>query len=1806
MITSAPESQAHNFVSSAQEGIDPRTGLFSWAFPLATLSASENQAPFLPLALSWSPLNSDNRYGLGTGFSLGMTVFDDSVRPGRLLLSSGEQYRVDSSLNHELSLRQCPLPTFRLRKVTVPEGKAQLHIEHKDGNTEILEEQTHSVWLPVRLVAPSGRYLSLVWARYQGGNTLTGVYDETNRQLYRCTPGDASVVTVWPDTDETLNLKLYTRNGYLSKIQNVSLATEPMIWSLEWEESEALRLPGNVCPLKSVVTPTGLKHSVTWTAGKMRFNTRYGAGGMPAVTKSRLIPGGGLPAQEATYRYSADSRNPGDDETVLDHNWLGYGAAFSDSEYDTDNDNLLSLSRPYHYWSEVTLKGEGDTPDTRVLRTYNRFHLMTEEKTWHTGRDCIYTQIVEYHADESRPLAKQQAIWAFPKVVTQTWSKGSQSRTAVSQWEYDAHTGNLLKQIAPDGTTTTMTYYPADGEHGKCPADPHGFERCLKSKTVTLVRSAYGDEPVVREEYTYTDIAAGAVKRQQAVVMPLIVSVFAYLKEGTQEAQTARSVTTFSYQDSDVTARDFGRVKTTVNAVHNDLHPEHPYETETVLSLTYDTTTHIQTRVSLFRARTNAVDPDFTAQELRVSRKTSGLSGRLISQTDAAGNTVSYDYDELGRPKEKILHPDNKAYQQVGQISYVAKDALNRQQIIHTDPMSRRQRTTFDALGNVLLREAQDMDGPDAQVNDWVTLSEYSYDSRGQVLSATTSDWLRHDGGGEGPLPALKTRVKFTVVPKRDDWGLVASSAGSDGLMYHSMTDPIACTATTWTTGTDGKDTPRTIRYYDPKTGHLMKVAVFNTGNDLQRNVPYSTVTQDCDGAGRLRKSTDPLGNVTTFTYDMYGRVDRTTLPDGAIVRRTWAPFSTAALPVSISVTDPDTKITTVLGRQRFDALGRVVSTTAAGRTTTLTYEADLTKRPNKNWITGPDGVVSETESDPLLGNAMTTRTVRDGKGSLADVKQMFRYNTLTGQLMEAREGNTVIQQAWRPSGTARWSGQQIADGQMLKSLAVHSLSGRLQQVTGVDENIRVYTRETDGPGAGRVSQVSDGKNLSVTMRYDTLLRISGWTATDLKGGHRLVVEITLDEYGRESVRTLTHSNGEVRTLTQTWSINGQLKTRTLVRSLNQGEPETLRAEVFTYDIRSRLKTYQVTGSQLPRDTHGNALVRQHFTFDALSNIRTCETTLDKAGDGAVITATYGYAAHDPCQLRSVTCDKTQYGYRNLSFSDNDYDKAGRLLKDEAGRRLYYDASGRLVRVDNGSGQAVGNYGYDAGDRLAWQRVDRTQQLHRLYYRGSRLVNEWVSPQGQAQDAEKDTLIRLTGVSQSTGKGGQESLLLQGRDGKGSLLTGYDGHVRDYAYGPYGQGSRTEHGSEKQTESVRGWNGEREDPATGVTHLGNGYRAYNPALMRFHCPDSLSPFGEGGINAYAYCAGDPINHSDPTGHLSWRGWLAIGMGILAVVVGVVTLGLGAAGCIALGVMAASIAVLDVASAALAKASGALEERDPALSEKLGWASLGLGVPGIVFGGVKLVQGGISLLRSSDSMYTSMVGNMLRASRDAEAASSGSRVSMIKAAATQGARVAPLASAARGGYSAEQTAHWDRIAIRGLGIGRLPGGVRQVYGLGFLAGRVVAQNIEHYGETLKTLSPIYTDAAEKSVADQIVGALNASRKNVHAVLRLNDNGSDFIERFFARTGALSKLNERLPLRGYTRRAIREAFKSEVAKLPEIMQSRFTEGDRLIALQDVHPFTERYTNAFNQPLMLPDLAFDNLQPDYVWQWHWPLMQ
>lgn len=85
--------------------------------------------------------------------------------------------------------------------------------------------------------------------------------------------------------------------------------------------------------------------------------------------------------------------------------------------------------------------------------------------------------------------------------------------------------------------------------------------------------------------------------------------------------------------------------------------------------------------------------------------------------------------------------------------------------------------------------------------------------------------------------------------------------------------------------------------------------------------------------------------------------------------------------------------------------------------------------------------------------------------------------------------------------------------------------------------------------------------------------------------------------------------------------------------------------------------------------------------------------------------------------------------------------------------------------------------------------------------------------------------------------------------------------LQEMAYSPYG------HRLASQAKSLLGFNGQRIDPLAQGYHLGNGHRVYSPARMRFNSSDALSPFGKGGINAYGYCGGDPVNKVDPTGQM---------------------------------------------------------------------------------------------------------------------------------------------------------------------------------------------------------------------------------------------------------------------------------------------------------------------------------------------------
>lgn len=169
--------------------------------------------------------------------------------------------------------------------------------------------------------------------------------------------------------------------------------------------------------------------------------------------------------------------------------------------------------------------------------------------------------------------------------------------------------------------------------------------------------------------------------------------------------------------------------------------------------------------------------------------------------------------------------------------------------------------------------------------------------------------------------------------------------------------------------------------------------------------------------------------------------------------------------------------------------------------------------------------------------------------------------------------------------------------------------------------------------------------------------------------------------------------------------------------------------------------------------------------------------------------------------------------------------------------------------------QILSRYHYDPLDRLVI--AGPSQRFYQAGYLATELDDQGLR-----------SIMRHAAqpLAQQRGPGAAGATTLLATDlAQSPLLTLTGALMQRLSYTGYGYAP-----AESGLSRLLGFNGECPDRITGHYLLGNGKRAFNPVLMRFNSPDELSPFEEGGLNPYAYCAGDPINFSDPTGNVKLR------------------------------------------------------------------------------------------------------------------------------------------------------------------------------------------------------------------------------------------------------------------------------------------------------------------------------------------------
>ena len=236
-----------------------------------------------------------------------------------------------------------------------------------------------------------------------------------------------------------------------------------------------------------------------------------------------------------------------------------------------------------------------------------------------------------------------------------------------------------------------------------------------------------------------------------------------------------------------------------------------------------------------------------------------------------------------------------------------------------------------------------------------------------------------------------------------------------------------------------------------------------------------------------------------------------------------------------------------------------------------------------------------------------------------------------------------------------------------------------------------------------------------------------------------------------------------------------------------------------------------------------------------------------------------------------------------------DYDENGNMTYREENGSGYiqsYNAENRLFNVESWENETLLDWYflYDGDGNLVQQMYfeaatgqDVTVKVSNYFIGGAYEVDE-----SGVYDEEEGIIISATATRRYYAFGGQNMAMEDG-DGLNYFLTDHLGSVitvmdesaevlSQQRYYPFG-GVREDIGT--ITETDYGFTGQRDLDAQG-----NGFdlglmdykaRYFDVALGRFIQPDTMTPGGPQGLNRFAYSINNPINYTDPTGHMPCEG-----------------------------------------------------------------------------------------------------------------------------------------------------------------------------------------------------------------------------------------------------------------------------------------------------------------------------------------------
>ncbi|WP_249410701.1 hypothetical protein [Pseudomonas sp. St316] len=681
-------------MSSVQNGVDPRTGLYAIAINLPEIQTNDLRGPGFALALAYSSLNTQDS-GYGHGWNLQLSQYNSSNQI--LSLSTGETFKVTGSdgASGQLVMKEKKLDSFHFHQ----QDETHYRVVHKSGLVEILEvlgSDQNKVALPVEIRSPTGHKVTLGYTPFSGAEQiLAWVKDDSGQTLLTLNRQSTFVEVLLqpvggPDGGPLARFAM-TLEGADKYVTRITLPTgNEASWRFGYS-----RIRDHLC-MTWVETPTDGREDIFYQDAGHQFPEGSGRRPLPRVTRHLTDPGFGQPQIDVRYTYKSEDPEQGE------RNFLGGGLRLI---WDDEGlDNLYKYIGAYEYVCIETLWAPDDSepephPVRKIERKFNQFHLLTHETT--TQNNNVEAVETTYYLTPGVEFDQQPKYCQLPKTVRTTWSllnNPNRRRSETVSSTYDTH-GNLRVQTQANGVIETSTWYPAAGGDG-CPADPEGFVRSLKEQTVTPAPSPNGQAPTLCTRYRYKGLPElgdclpeDCPPQDLPLKQWLTVESQTLVQLGASEIELEQTL--FEHLDDRTDAFLHGRVSRQTVTLNGK---------STLVDYDYSKFDSPQFGVPV-QQTTETVSTTFDNARKAIVRQHSRLTSQeLLTRED--GVETHYYYDVLNRLTKEVVAPDT-AFSATRNYEYTLS-SMSGQQAEHSSISARqlKTRSVLDGLGRLIFQES--------------------------------------------------------------------------------------------------------------------------------------------------------------------------------------------------------------------------------------------------------------------------------------------------------------------------------------------------------------------------------------------------------------------------------------------------------------------------------------------------------------------------------------------------------------------------------------------------------------------------------------------------------------------------------------------------------------------------------------------------------------------------------------------------------------------------------------------------------------------------------------------------------------------------------------------------------------------------------------------------------------------------------------------------------------------------------------------------------------------------------------------